>query len=400
MNRLNSFSERFVGEGLTFDDVLLVPAESNVLPTDVDLSTNLTKTIRLNTPIMSAAMDTVTEYRMAIAIAREGGIGVIHKSMPIDAQAEQVDMVKRSENGVITNPFSLGPDNTLEEADALMAKFRISGVPVVDTDGRLIGIITNRDMKFEENMDTRIREVMTSEGLVTGKEGTTLEEAKDILRRHKIEKLPIVDENFRLKGLITIKDIEKVVKYPNSAKDKHGRLLCAAAIGVTNDILDRAGDGPALVVVLDHVTDDGNFGAIVRSAEVVGAAGVIIANKRAAGVTVGSYKTSAGAVMHLPIAQVPNIARALDDLKAAGFWVGGASEHAEGSCWDAPFEGRVALVMGSEGDGISRLVLEKCDFLTKLPQRGMTESLNVAQATTALCFEWLRRNAGELMGEE
>ena len=166
------------------------------------------------------------------------------------------------------------------------------------------------------------------------------------------------------------------------------------------DILDRAGDGPALVVVLDHVTDDGNFGAIVRSAEVVGAAGVIIANKRAAGVTVGSYKTSAGAVMHLPIAQVPNIARALDDLKAAGFWVGGASEHAEGSCWDAPFEGRVALVMGSEGDGISRLVLEKCDFLTKLPQRGMTESLNVAQATTALCFEWLRRNAGELMGEE
>ena len=178
MNRLNSFSERFVGEGLTFDDVLLVPAESNVLPTDVDLSTNLTKTIRLNTPIMSAAMDTVTEYRMAIAIAREGGIGVIHKSMPIDAQAEQVDMVKRSENGVITNPFSLGPDNTLEEADALMAKFRISGVPVVDTDGRLIGIITNRDMKFEENMDTRIREVMTSEGLVTGKEGTTLEEAR------------------------------------------------------------------------------------------------------------------------------------------------------------------------------------------------------------------------------
>ena len=166
------------------------------------------------------------------------------------------------------------------------------------------------------------------------------------------------------------------------------------------DILDRAGEGPALVVVLDHVTDDGNFGAIVRSAEVVGAAGVIIANKRAAGVTVGSYKTSAGAVMHLPIAQVPNIARALDDLKAAGFWVGGASEHAEGSCWDAPFEGRVALVMGSEGDGISRLVLEKCDFLAKLPQRGMTESLNVAQATTALCFEWLRRNAGELMGEE
>ena len=164
------------------------------------------------------------------------------------------------------------------------------------------------------------------------------------------------------------------------------------------DVIARAGEGPALVVVLDHVTDDGNFGAIVRSAEVVGAAGVVIANKRAAGVTVGSYKTSAGAVMHLPIAQVPNIARALDALKQAGFWVGGASEHADDVCWGSPFEGRVALVMGSEGDGISRLVLEKCDFLTKLPQRGATESLNVAQAATALCFEWMRRNFHELQG--
>ena len=241
MDITNRYADRFVGEGLTFDDVLLVPAESSVLPPDVDLSTNLTKNIRLNIPIMSAAMDTVTEYRMAIAIAREGGIGVIHKSMPIDMQAEQVDMVKRSENGVITNPFYLGPDNTIGEADALMGKFRISGVPIVDEGGKLIGIITNRDMKFEEDMSRPIRDVMTSEGLVTGREGTTLEEAKDILRRHKIEKLPIVDADFRLKGLITIKDIEKVVKYPNSAKDSHGRLLCAAAIGVTNDILDRAG---------------------------------------------------------------------------------------------------------------------------------------------------------------
>ncbi|MEG1632959.1 MAG: IMP dehydrogenase [Oscillospiraceae bacterium] len=246
MDKTKDFSERFVGEGLTFDDVLLVPAESNVLPPDVDLSTNLTKKIRLSSPIMSAAMDTVTEYRMAIAIAREGGIGVIHKSMSIDAQAEQVDMVKRSENGVITNPFYLGPDNTLGEADALMAKFRISGVPVVDKSGRLIGIITNRDMKFEENMGRKISEIMTSDGLVTGREGTTLDEAKEILRRHKIEKLPIVDNDFHLKGLITIKDIEKVLKYPHSAKDAKGRLLCAAALGVTGDILDRAG---ALVAV-------------------------------------------------------------------------------------------------------------------------------------------------------
>ena len=241
MDITNHYADRFVGEGLTFDDVLLVPAESNVLPPDVDLSTYLTRNIKLNIPIMSAAMDTVTEYRMAIAIAREGGIGVIHKSMPIDAQAEQVDMVKRSENGVITNPFYLGPDNTLEEADNLMAKYRISGVPIVDGNGKLIGIITNRDMKFEEDMSRPIRDVMTSEGLVTGREGTTLQEAKEILRKHKIEKLPIVDDNFHLKGLITIKDIEKVVKYPNSAKDSHGRLLCAAAIGVTNDMLDRAG---------------------------------------------------------------------------------------------------------------------------------------------------------------
>ena len=248
------YSKRFVGEGLTFDDVLLVPAESDVLPADVDLSTNLTAKIRLNVPIISAAMDTVTEYRMAIAIAREGGIGVIHKNMGIDAQAEQVDMVKRSENGVITNPFSLSAGHTLGDADALMAKYRISGVPIVDNDGRLIGIITNRDMKFETNMGRRIEEVMTSEGLVTGLEGTTLDEAKAILQKNRIEKLPIVDKDYKLKGLITIKDIEKVLKYPNSAKDDSGRLLCAAAIGVTKDVLDRAGaliDAGVDALVLD-----------------------------------------------------------------------------------------------------------------------------------------------------
>ena len=237
----NLYSQRVVGEGLTFDDVLLVPAESDVLPADVDLSTQLTRKIRLNVPVMSAAMDTVTEYRMAIAIAREGGIGVIHKNMPIDVQAEQVDMVKRSENGVITNPFSLTAEHTLGDAAALMAKFRISGVPIVDDDNRLIGIITNRDMKFEEDMSRRIRDVMTTDNLITGLEGTTLSEAKAILQRNRIEKLPIVDDNYKLKGLITIKDIEKVMKYPHSAKDESGRLLCAAAIGATADVLDRAG---------------------------------------------------------------------------------------------------------------------------------------------------------------
>lgn len=248
------YSSRFIGEGLTFDDVLLVPAESDVLPADVDLTTQLTRRIKLNVPVMSAAMDTVTEYRMAIAIAREGGIGVIHKNMSISAQAEQVDMVKRSENGVITNPFFLNSGHTLGDADALMGKFRISGVPIVDDEGHLIGIITNRDMKFETDMSRRIEEVMTHENLITGLEGTTLDEAKSILQKNRIEKLPIVDKDYKLKGLITIKDIEKVMKYPNSAKDSAGRLLCAAAIGITADVLDRTAalvDAGVDVLVLD-----------------------------------------------------------------------------------------------------------------------------------------------------
>ena len=254
MNLEKIYEERFVGEGLTFDDVLLVPAESNVLPADVDLRTRLTNSISLNVPVMSAAMDTVTEYRMAIAIAREGGIGVIHKNLSIDVQAEMVDMVKRSENGVITNPVFLKADNTLGDADALCRKFRISGVPIVDDNGKLIGIITNRDMKFEKDRSRPISEVMTKKNLITGIVGTTLEEAKEILQEHRIEKLPIVDEENHLRGLITIKDIEKVMKYPNSAKDAQGRLLCAAAIGVTSDVLDRAGallDAGADVLVLD-----------------------------------------------------------------------------------------------------------------------------------------------------
>ena len=264
------YSSRFVGEGLTFDDVLLVPAESDILPADVELGTWLTNKIRLNVPVMSAAMDTVTEYRMAIAVAREGGIGVIHKNMSIEQQAEQVDLVKRSENGVITNPFYLSSGDTLGDADALMAKFRISGVPIVDENGKLIGIITNRDMKFETDMSRRIDEVMTKTGLVTGLVGTTLDEAKAILQKNRIEKLPIVDKDYKLRGLITIKDIEKVLKYPNSAKDASGRLLCAAAIGVTNDVLDRTGvliDAGVDVLVLDSA--HGHSANIMRTVEKV-----------------------------------------------------------------------------------------------------------------------------------
>ena len=230
-----------IGEGITFDDVLLVPAYSEVTPNMVDLSTWLTKKIRLNIPMMSAGMDTVTEHRMAIAMARQGGIGVIHTNMSVEQQAQEVDQVKRSENGVITDPFYLSPDNTLEDANNLMAKFRISGVPI--TEGRrLVGIITNRDLKFESDYSRKIKEKMTSEGLITAKEGITLDEAKEILCNARKEKLPIVDEEGNLKGLITIKDIEKQIKYPLSAKDSQGRLLCAAAVGITNNIADRVAE--------------------------------------------------------------------------------------------------------------------------------------------------------------
>ena len=229
---------KIIGEGITFDDVLLVPSYSEVIPNEVDLSTELTKTIRLNIPLMSAGMDTVTEHRMAIAMARQGGIGIIHKNMSIEEQAEEVDRVKRSENGVITDPFYLSPEHTLKDANELMAKYRISGVPI--TEGRkLVGIITNRDLKFEEDFNRPIKDCMTSKNLVTAREGVTLKEAKAILSKAKVEKLPIVDENFNLKGLITIKDIEKQIKYPLSAKDSQGRLLCGAAVGITANVLDR-----------------------------------------------------------------------------------------------------------------------------------------------------------------
>ena len=227
-----------IGEGITFDDVLLVPAFSEVIPNQIDLSTNLTKTIKLNIPMMSAGMDTVTEHRMAIAMARQGGIGVIHKNMSIEAQAEEVDRVKRSENGVITDPFFLSPEHTLDDANALMAKFRISGVPI--TEGKkLVGIITNRDLKFETDFSKKIKESMTTEGLVTAPEGITLDEAKEILAKARKEKLPIVDKDGNLKGLITIKDIEKQIKYPLAAKDSQGRLLCAAAVGITANVIER-----------------------------------------------------------------------------------------------------------------------------------------------------------------
>ncbi len=244
---------QIIGEGITFDDVLLVPAYSEVIPNQVDLTTYLTKKIKLNIPMMSAGMDTVTEHRMAIAMARQGGIGIIHKNMTIEQQAEEVDKVKRSENGVITDPFYLSPEHTLADANELMAKFRISGVPITEN-GKLVGIITNRDLLFEEDFSKKIKESMTSEGLVTAKVGTTIEEAKKILAKARKEKLPIVDDDFNLKGLITIKDIEKQIKYPNSAKDAKGRLLCGAAIGITANVLERTAalvEAQVDVVVLD-----------------------------------------------------------------------------------------------------------------------------------------------------
>lgn len=244
---------RIIGEGITFDDVLLVPAYSEVIPNQVDLSTYLTKEIHLNIPMMSAGMDTVTEHRMAIAMARQGGIGIIHKNMSIEQQAEEVDKVKRSENGVITDPFHLSPEHTLADADELMGKYRISGVPITEN-GKLVGIITNRDLLFEEDFSKQIRDSMTSEGLITAKVGITLEEAKKILAKARKEKLPIVDDDYNLRGLITIKDIEKQIKYPNSAKDSKGRLLCGAGVGITANVLERTAalvDAQVDVVVLD-----------------------------------------------------------------------------------------------------------------------------------------------------
>ena len=268
------FTSKFVKEGLTFDDVLLIPAESNVLPAQVDISTQLTKKIRLNTPIMTAAMDTVTEAEMAIAIAREGGVGIIHKNMSIERQADLVDMVKRSENGVIVDPFYLAPDNTVREADSLMGRYKISGVPICQ-DGKLVGIITNRDLRFmtDKDFDQKIANVMTKENLVTAPVGTTMLDAQEILRRHRIEKLPIVDEKGYLKGLITIKDIEKAVQYPNSARDAGGRLLCGAAIGATADVLERVAalvEAQVDVVVLDSA--HGHNSGIIEAVRKVKAA--------------------------------------------------------------------------------------------------------------------------------
>ncbi len=258
-----------IGEGITFDDVLLVPAYSEVIPNQIDLSTNLTKTIKLNIPMMSAGMDTVTEHRMAIAMARQGGIGVIHKNMSIEAQAEEVDRVKRSENGVITDPFYLTPEHTLEDANDLMAKYRISGVPI--TEGKkLVGIITNRDLKFETDFTKKIKDSMTTENLITAQEGITLDEAKEILAKARKEKLPIVDSEGNLKGLITIKDIEKQIKYPLAAKDAQGRLLCAAAVGITANVLDRVKalvDAKVDAIVLDSA--HGHSANVIRCVKMI-----------------------------------------------------------------------------------------------------------------------------------
>ncbi len=258
-----------IGEGITFDDVLLVPAYSEVIPNQVDLSTMLTKTVKLNIPMMSAGMDTVTEHRMAIAMARQGGIGIIHKNMSIEAQAEEVDKVKRSENGVITDPFYLSPEHTLADANELMAKFRISGVPITEN-GKLVGIITNRDLKFEEDFSKEIKDCMTSEGLITAKVGITLEEAKKILARARKEKLPIVDDENNLRGLITIKDIEKQIKYPLSAKDSQGRLLCGAAVGITANVLERVAalvKAHVDVIVLDSA--HGHSANVIRCVKMI-----------------------------------------------------------------------------------------------------------------------------------
>ncbi len=261
-------SSRIVKEGLTFDDVLLIPQASNVLPADVDLRTKLSDSIHLNLPLISAAMDTVTESRMAIAMAREGGIGIIHKNMSIEEQANHVDRVKRSEHGVITDPFFLHPDHLVRDAIALMERYRISGVPITTPDGKLVGILTNRDLRFENDYDQPISNVMTKEGLVTAPEGTSLDDAQKILGKHRIEKLPIVDEKGYLKGLITIKDIEKSIQYPNSARDANGRLLVGAAVGTAANTMERIAalvEARADVIAID--TAHGHSAGVLKKVE-------------------------------------------------------------------------------------------------------------------------------------
>ena len=263
------FEEKFAKQGLTFDDVLLVPAKSDVLPKDVEVNTRLTRNISLNIPIISSGMDTVTEARMAIAMAREGGLGIIHKNMTIEQQANEIDKVKRSENGIIVDPLFLSPEHTLKDVQDLMERYHISGVPITQQD-RLVGILTNRDLRFETDLSKRIGECMTREHLITAPMGTSLDEAKEILRKHRIEKLPLVDERGHLKGLITIKDIEKAQKYPNSAKDSKGRLLVGAAVGVGSDMLDRVAAIVAAkvdVIVVD--TAHGHSQGVIESVKTI-----------------------------------------------------------------------------------------------------------------------------------
>ncbi len=294
-------SSRIVKEGLTFDDVLLIPQASNVLPHEVDLRTQLTDKIRLNLPLMSAAMDTVTESRMAIAMAREGGIGIIHKNMSIEEQANHVDRVKRSEHGVITDPFFLHPQNLVREAIGLMDKYRISGVPITTEDGKLVGILTNRDLRFENNYDQPISNIMTKEGLVTAPEGTSLDEAKVILGKNRIEKLPIVDKKGYLKGLITIKDIEKAIQYPNSARDENGRLLVGAAVGTAGNTMERIAalvDARVDIIAID--TAHGHSAGVIKKVEEIRAAfpnlAIIAGNVATAGATEALIKAGADVV--------------------------------------------------------------------------------------------------------
>ncbi len=288
-------------DGLTFDDVLLVPQKSEVLPKDVKTETYLTKSIKLNIPLMSAGMDTVTESKMAISMARQGGIGIIHKNMSIEEQALEVDKVKRSESGVIVDPFYLSKDHTIQDADDIMARYKISGVPIVDANKKLIGIITNRDIKFEDDMNKSIEEAMTKDNLVTAKEGISLEEAQQVLKKNKIEKLPIVDEEGHLKGLITIKDIEKKIQYPNSAKDSCGRLLCGAAIGISADLMDRVDElvkSNVDVIVLDsaHGHSKGVMDAVKKVKEAYPQLQVIAGNVATAEATEDLIKAGADCV--------------------------------------------------------------------------------------------------------
>ena len=360
-----------IREGLTFDDVLLQPRASNILPADADLKTRLTRSININVPLISAAMDTVTEARLAIAMAQTGGIGVIHRNLTIEEQAEEVRKVKRFESGMVVNPVTIHPEATLDELRALASHHQISGIPVVEKSGKLVGIVTNRDVRFARDGNELVGNLMTRE-TVTVKEGTSDEEAKALLHKHRIERVLVVDDAYRCVGLITVKDMEKAKSYPNACKDEKGRLRVAAASTV----------GDAGYARCEALID-------------AGVDAVVLPKDKSAGITETVRRISVGAADHIPLAQVTNLARTMSKLQELGVWLVGTSDAGQQDIYATKLDGPLGIVMGAEGSGLRRLTEDNCDILINLPMAGTVDCLNVSVATGVCLYEAVRQRAVE-----